>query len=206
MPDIPVIAAIIFALISLIFFFAFTSALRKKKIISTAGNLLVALLFLTLALLSATISISLTGYSALTKEELAASVRIEPVSSQKFIAHFTFSDSSTKSFKIEGDELYVDAHIVKWKSLANIMGVHTLYELDRVAGRYTDIEDEKIKNRTVYSLKEEKLVDAFTLRKKYEFLSFLVDAKYGSATFANVRYQHKFKIFVSTSGLLIRKD
>jgi hypothetical protein len=109
-------------------------------------------------------------------------------------------------FELDGDELYVDAHILKWKSIANLFGLHTVYELDRVAGRYSQIEEETSKNRTVYSLSKEKMINIFDLRVEYELLSFLLDAEYGSATFINVRKSSKFKIMVSTTGLLIRTE
>ena len=147
-----------------------------------------------------------TGIPRLTNEVLAATVFIEPVSEQSFIAHFRFPDGSRAEYNISGDELYVDAHILKWKSLANIFGLHTLYELDRVAGRYVKLDDEKNKLRTVHSLSEDKTVDIFELRIKYEFLSFLLDAEYGSATFINVHKASRFKVMVSTSGLLFRVD
>ena len=41
-----------------------------------------------------------------------------------------------------GDQIYVDAHILKWTPAANLIGLHTAYELDRVAGRYDNIEQE----------------------------------------------------------------
>jgi hypothetical protein len=161
---------------------------------------------LVLALLFATITVSLKGYQALTHEELAATVEIMPVSDQKFVARFTFPDSTIAKFELAGDELYVDAHILKWKSFANLFGLHTFYELDRVAGRYSEIEEETSKDRTVFSLAEKKMVNIFDLRLEHELLSFLLDAEYGSASFVNVSNSAKFSIMVSTTGLLIRTE
>jgi len=206
MSDPLIIAATVFILLCVIFLFAFFTSLRKKKFFGAVRNFTFAVLMLTLALLFGTISISIQGYNALTREELAATVEIIPVSKQIFMARITFTDSSEKQFKLEGDEFYIDAHILKWKSLANLLGLHTLYELDRIAGRYTDIEDETNKNRTVYSVAEDKLIDAFDLRLKYPFLSFLVDAEYGSASFITTNAHKNLKIMVSTTGLLIRDE
>lgn len=206
MPDPLVIIAIVFGLFCVLFFIFFILALKKRKIFGAVRDLIFSLLMLSVSLLFATISISIQGYRALTHEELAASVLIEPLSDQSFIAYFQFPDNSESEFKLEGDEIYVDAHILKWKSIANLFGLHTLYELDRVAGRYSDLEQETTKERTVYSLASEKLIDAFNLRLKYEFLSQLVDAEYGSASFVNVREMTTFDIMVSTTGLLIRKS
>ena len=206
MSDPLIIAAIVFILLCIIFLFAFIASLRKKRFFGAVRNFTFAFLMLTLSLLFGTISISIQGYNTLTREELAARVEIFPVSKQIFIARITFPDSSEKQFKLEGDEFYIDAHILKWKSLANLFGLHTYYELDRVAGRYTDIDDETNKNRTVYSIAEDKLIDAFDLRFKYPFLSFLVDAEYGSASFIATNEHKNLKIMVSTTGLLIRDE
>lgn len=200
------ITSLIFGVLTILFFIAFISAIKKRRMLGAVRNFTFAFLMLVLALLFATISLSTQGYSALTNEELAARVVIEPVGDQNFIAHFQFPDNSKESYNISGDELYIDAHILKWKSIANLFGLQTLYELDRIAGRYVSIEDEKEKPRTLYSLAGEKTVDIFKLRMKYEFLSFLLDAGYGSATFINVSKASRFKILVSTTGLLFRID
>jgi len=206
MSDPLIIAATVFILLCVIFLFAFFASLRKKRYFGAVRNFTFAVLMLALSLLFGTISISIQGYNALTREELAATVEIFPVSKQIFMARITFPDSSEKQYKLEGDEFYIDAHILKWKSLANLLGLHTFYELDRIAGRYTDIEDETNKNRTVYSVAEDKLIDAFDLRLKYPFLSFLVDAEYGSASFVTTNAHKNLKIMVSTTGLLIRDE
>jgi len=206
MSDPLIIAATVFILLCVIFLFAFFTSLRKKRFFGAVRNFTFAVLMLTLSLLFGTISISIQGYNALTREELAATVEIFPVSKQIFMARITFPDSSEKQYKLEGDEFYIDAHILKWKSLANLLGLHTYYELDRISGRYTDIEDETNKNRTVYSVAEDKLIDAFDLRLKYPFLSFLVDAEYGSASFITTNAHKNLKIMVSTTGLLIRDE
>ena len=155
------IAAGVCGVLCVLFLFAFIAASRKRKFLGAVRNFTFTFLMLVLALLFATISVSLKGYKALTHEELAALVEIQPVSEQKFVAHFTFPDKTEYKFELSGDELYVDAHILKWKSFANLFGLHTFYELDRVAGRYSDIEEETSKDRTVFSLGKEKIVNIF---------------------------------------------
>ena len=198
------IAAIIFFILCIIFLVLFVGSLKKKKYFGAARDFVFAFLMLTLSLLFGVISFSIQGYNALTKEELAATVEVQPVTRQSFSVKIIFPDGDTREYDLEGEEFYIDAHILKWKSVANLFGLHTFYELDRVSGRYTDIEDETNKKRTVYSLAKEKVINIFKLRLDYPFLSFLVDAQYGSATFINVNEHKKLNVFVSTTGLLIR--
>ena len=199
-----VIAAIIFALLFLVFLFAFFASIREKKFLGTIRNLTFSLLMLVTALLFAAVSFSIQGYSNLTHEQLAATIEIENIKNKSFMARLILPDNSKSEFKIFGDEIYIDARILKWKSIANLFGLHTVYELDRISGRYEKLDEEISEERTVYSISGQKLLDIFELRQRYEFLSFLVDAEYGSATFIDVKQNNKLQVFVSTTGLLIR--
>jgi hypothetical protein len=199
------IFAILAAALSLVAFIAAVLSLRKRKFLGGTIGLLLGLLFLSLGGLFGTISVSIQGYRALVREEVAAVVKIQPVGIQEFNAHFRLADGEEVSFLIAGDEIYVDAHILKWKPIVNFLGLHTAYELDRVAGRYTQIEDERSKPRTVFSLSQDKAVNMFHLRQKYAFLKPLLDAQYGSGTFVPADKPSELEVRVSTSGLLIRK-
>jgi hypothetical protein len=168
-------------------------------------SLLLALLMLSLAALSGTISVATQGYRALTREEVAAVVKTEPIGPSRFKAGFHFPDGREAEFSIAGDQIYVDAHILKWKPIANLLGLHTSYELDRVAGRYAKLEDEQTKTRTVFSLSQRKRMDMFNLRQRYGLFGLLLDAEYGSATFIEANKTALFEVRVSTTGLLIRK-
>jgi len=205
LPNPLVVVAMLFALLGLIFLIMTIVALKKRKLFGIANNFVVALLMISLSALFGAISIAIQGYHALTREELAVSVKVEPTGAQKFTARFTLPDGSEKVFTFAGDQLYVDAHILKWKPLANIFGLHTSYELDRVAGRYAVLNDETTKVHTVYSLSKDRPLDLFDLRRRFAVLNPLLDAEYGSATFINTNSTEEFRVMVSTTGLLIRK-
>jgi len=198
-------AALLFALLGCIFLFMTRAALKKRKLVSTAMNFVIALLMISLSALFGTIRVAIQGYHALTREEVAATVKVEPTGVQTFLTRFSLRDGSEKVFSIAGDQLYIDAHILKWKPLVNIFGLHTSYELDRVAGRYALLDDETTKVRTVYSLSRYRPLDIFDLRRRFAFLNPLLDAEYGSATFINSDRTEEFRVMVSTTGLLIRK-
>lgn len=200
-----IVVAMSFALLSLVFLIMAFVGLKKRKVFGTTLNFVVTLLILSLSALFGTISIATQGYQALTREELAAIVKVEPIGEQRFMARFSMPDGREKVFSLAGDQLYIDAHILKWKPLANIFGLHTSYELDRVAGRYALLNDETIKVRTMYSLSQDKPLDMPDLRRRFAILSLLLDAEYGSATFINSNSTEEFRVMVSTSGLLIRK-
>lgn len=194
-----------FAAVGVLFLALGIAAFRRRRTLRGALGVLCSVLFLAIAGLGALVSLGTQGYRALTREDRAAMITTVPTGEGAFEARIRFSDGREERFALAGDEVYVDAHILKWHPIANLFGVHTGYELDRVAGRYIDIQDERAKPRTVYSLKQPKRFDIFNLARRYTILAPLVDAEYGSATFIQARRPAQFELRVSTSGLLIRK-
>src|SRR5437773_9186212 len=158
-------------------------ALRQRRVVGGAGQGLLGALLLSLAALGATIAAGIRGYRALTYEEVAATVKTEPVGPQRFRATIVLPDQRLAMFDLAGDAFYVDAHILIWHPWANVIGLHTAYELDRVTGRYNSVTDERTKPHTVYSVKLTRPVDPFFLARRFKLLGPLVDAEYGSAAF-----------------------
>jgi hypothetical protein len=198
------VAVLLFAALALALVLAAIGAWRDRHRLGSLAGLLAAGLCLALAALCGTISIGIRGYRALTQEVLAATIRTEPLGPRRFRAIVTLADGSLHMFDLAGDAVYVDAHVLKWRPLANLLGLHTAYELDRIAGRYQTLVDEQQRERTVYSLAAAKPFDAFDLARATWLLRPLVDAEYGSATFIQALEPATFEIRVSTTGLLVR--
>jgi hypothetical protein len=165
---------------------------------------LLGLLLISLGLLEGTITLGIQGYRALTREELAARILVRPSGPQRFSATLRFPDGREATYLISGDEIYVDARILKWHALANLVGLNTAYELDRVGGRFRGIDQERSASRTLHALGREKPLDLFDLRQRYTFLAPLLDAEYGSAAYVPVNEPAELELRVSTTGLLIR--
>jgi hypothetical protein len=181
------------------------AALWRARLLRFAGRTLIGLALVSLGALAGSIALGMQGYRALTREEIVARILVRPAGAQRFSATFRYPDGREATYELAGDEIYVDAHILKWKPLVNVLGLHTAYELDRVAGRYHAINEERAGTRTVHALGAERPVDLYGLRRRYEFLSPLLDAEYGSATFVPVTRPAEFELRVSTTGLLIRE-
>jgi hypothetical protein len=177
---------------------------RRRPVVGTTVGL-TGVTALALASSLAVLSVSVQGYEALTREEVAATLRTKPLGDQLFLAELVRPDGSREEFQIEGDQLYMDARILKWKPWANLLGLHTAYQLDRIGGRYAALADELDKERSLFALAEERPVDAFTLRQQHAWLAPVVDAEYGSATFIAADRPALFEVRVSTTGLLIRE-
>jgi hypothetical protein len=198
-------AAVVLGALGAILILAGIVSLLRARLLRFAVRTLTGLLLISLGVLAGGVALGLQGYRALTREDLAARLTVQPSGKQRFATTFRYPDGREVRFDVAGDEIYVDAHILKWKPLANLLGLHTSYELGRLAGRYRDIEQERSADRTVYSLGQTRAVDLFDLRQRYTFLSSLMDVDYGSATFVPVTQPAELELRVSTTGLLMRE-
>jgi hypothetical protein len=198
------IAGAALGLVGLLLVLAGAVSLARLQPLRALTRILAGLLAVSLGALAGSVAIGVQGYRALTHEETAARIELKPLGPQRFAANFRFSDGRTASYVLQGDAIYVDAQVLKWKPWANVLGLHTAYELGRVAGRYNDIEQERNAPRTVHALGVDRPVDLFALRRRHAWLSPLLDAEYGSGAFVAVDRGRSFDLRVSTTGLLLR--
>jgi hypothetical protein len=209
MTDTPVItgltlAAVVFGVIGIALILAGLRALWRVRIWGFTSRLLLGLLLLATGSLAAVVAAGIQGYQMLTREEHVARISINPTAHQRFDARFQFARAKSQTFQLAGDEFYVDARILKWTPYANLIGLHTLWELDRVAGRYRAVEQEKTEPRTVFPLGPPQMVNLFELRRRFTAFAPLFDAEYGSASFVPAAEAVELDLFVSTTGLLLR--
>ncbi|MEN3293562.1 MAG: hypothetical protein V7642_2815 [Burkholderiales bacterium] len=197
--------AIVFGIVGAIMILRGIAALLRARPLRFMFRTLVGLLLLSCGALAGGIALGLQGYRAFTHEEVAAHLTVRPLGPQRFETTIRFGDGREAVYLLAGDEVYVDAHVLKWHPYMNMLGLHTAYELDRMGGRYRGIDQEKSAPRTVHSLSQDKPVDLFAVRRRYAFLAPLIDAQYGSATFVPVSEPAEFEVRVSTTGLLMRK-
>lgn len=198
-------AAALLALLGALLVLAGLVALFRARPLRFVARTLFGLLLVSVGALAATLALGLQGYRALTREDVAATLAVRPAGAQRFDVTVRFADGREAKFEVAGDEIYADARILKWKPFANVLGVHTAYELDRLAGRYRSIEQERSAPRTVHSLAVDKPVNLFGLRQRYAFLEPLLDAEYGSAAYVPVTRPAQLELRVGTGGLVLRE-
>jgi hypothetical protein len=199
------LAGLVFGIVGALLLLSGIGALIRLRPFRFVLRTIFGLLLLAVGALAATIAIGTHGYTALTREDIAATLLVQPTGPQRFLATVRYPDLREVKFELAGDEVYVDAQILKWKPIANVFGLHTAYELDRIAGRYRSIDHERSAPRTVFPLSRDKPLDLFDLRKRYTFLAPLLDAEYGSASYVVVSRPAEIELRVSTTGLLMRE-
>jgi hypothetical protein len=200
------IAGLLFGLLGIAYLIAAFIALKQLRLMKAGYRLILSLLFLPLAMISSGILLGIQGYQSLTYEHPIAEVEVKPIAKQTFETTVRFANHQTRVFLLHGDQVQIDAHIIKWKPVANVLGLHTHYQLNRISGRYKEIDDARRKPTSAYDLSEKNGLNLIDIRQSYPYLSsWLFDAEYGSATFISADQPQQYRLLVSTSGLLFRE-
>lgn len=181
------------------------SRLRRRRRFAAVRAGSAGCLCLALAALAGAILLNLHTYQRLSYEQPVAELRFVAVGGQHFQAALTTPDNRLRLADLHGDEWQLDARVLKWRPLANLFGFDALFRLDRLSGRYRDIEQENSRPRAAVALNAgEPGLNAFSLARRMPRWAGLVDAEYGSATYLPMADGAAYAITLSQSGLVAR--
>ena len=177
---------------------------RRRRLFSGTIHSLTALCFILAAAAVGFLGAGLLSYQRLTHEQAAAEIRFQRLADREFDAQLTYPTGRTQRFELRGDEWQIDARMLKWREFANLVGFDSAFRLERLSGRYVDIQEERTAPRTVHALNEPALVDPWQLARRYKSYLPWADALYGSATYLPMADGAAFEIKVTQSGLIAR--
>jgi hypothetical protein len=195
---------ILFALVGILCLFAAVRRIRRRRVF---GGVLIgatALVLILLSVVAALIAANLLTYQRLSFEQPACELQLTRTGDREFNAVLTYPSGEHANFALRGDEWQIDARVLKWHAFANLVGFDSAYRLDRIGGRYTNLEDERSQPRSVYSLNQPQRIDLWDLVHRYHSWVPWMDALYGSATFLPMADGALYEIKVSQSGLVAR--
>ena len=195
---------VVLGLTAVLFLVAAARSFRRRRMIGGLMSGATSLVLVLIAACAALITANLRTYRQLSAEQPAGELQFTRIGYHQFNGVFTYPSGDRTDFALRGDEWQVDAHVLKWRALANLFGFDTAYRLDRISGRYTSIDDERNLPRTVYALNQPDRVDLWELAHRYHSWVPWIDALYGSATFLPMADGALYEIKVSQSGLLAR--
>lgn len=199
------IIAVLIALTGLLLAVISFSRLGQKRLLSAGiySSFSCVLVVLVVALIA--LSMNLYTYHRISHEQDIAEIVFKQLHPQHYLATVYLGDEHQKTeYIIKGDEWQLDARIIKWDPPVYLAGLDSLYRLERISGRYRDVQEEKTGNRTVYSLTENKGLDIWSITKNHPSWVPWIDAYYGSATYLPMNDAARFKITLSQTGLLAR--
>lgn len=196
--------ALLGVLLAFPFFLAAIRRMRRLKLVRGTLYLLTGGIVILLASGAGLVAANLFTYARLTHEQEAARVATSKLGERHFAVSLRAKESRPKRYEVRGDEWQIDARVLKWRAMGNLLGFDTVYRLERLSGRYGDISLERSAPRTVHSLAEDPGMDLWTLAKRTHRYVPLADALYGSAAYVPMAEGAEYVVSVSASGLVVR--
>lgn len=191
-------------LLAVPFLLAALRRLRRLRLVGGTLYLLSAGLLILLTALAGLVAANLFTYARLTHEQEAARVTSRQLGQRHFAVSVQQKNTPPRHFELRGDEWQIDARVLKWRAMGNLVGLDTLYRLERLSGRYGDAASERMSPRTAHDLAEDPGLDLWALTRRYQRYLPLADALYGSAAFVPMAEGADYVVSVSSSGLVVR--
>jgi hypothetical protein len=196
---------LVIAIFGLLLLMLACQRLFRARFIAAGGSAMVGTVLLAVAALLFVVSLNLHTYARLTHERPVAEIVFEQRGPQMFNATLSQVPSGEiQMFVLQGDEWQLDARVLKWKGWANLVGLDAQYRLERVSGRYRDIEQERTGERTVYPLAENPGLDLWKMTLDHPSRLPFVDAVYGNAAYMPMIDGARYEVSITQTGLIAR--
>jgi len=150
----------------------------------------------------------LSRYRFFKNRELVAIVDCDkmPKTGESFlnIELFPKTDNTRKkTFLFNADEWVIEGRIIQWRSFMGMFGVRSYYQVERLCGRYLDIEKEKKYPRIVYELYDKPDAFWYFVYRNQRLIPF-IEAAYGNSAFIRFEAGKVFYVYVTNSGFMIK--
>ena len=197
-------ASAILTLIGVLYLVSTVRFIRRGRLLRAGGSATACAASAGLGTAGILIFMSYLGYERLTAEQLVGVIEFTQSAPEAYEARLMIDGKIDRLMTLRGDEWQLDARVVTWKPPATILGLDPVYQLERLSGRYSDIERERSQQRTVFGLADERPLDLWSLARNFPKLTPGVDAFYGTATYLPMADGARFRVTLSRDALIAR--
>jgi hypothetical protein len=149
---------------------------------------------------------NLHTYYRLSDESPIAELQFVAAGDRRYDAIISYGDFCNKErYPLYGDQWRLDARFLKWRSWANLLGFDSLYRIERLGGRYRDVDRENSEPHEAYNLHPHGGSDLVAAMASYGGRFSPVDTLYGSSVYEDMNPRYVYRVYRSQSGLLVRK-
>ncbi len=197
----------VLALLILAVGWRFIHQIKRKRVLSgvwwsAQGIIVFSAFIITLLVYS-----NLHTYKRLTYETPIADIYVHQLGAQKFQISLSYSetDAEPQYFVLQGDQWQLDARILKWTGWANLLGLDSYYQLDRLSGRYQDVQQARLRKPSIYDLSADaRGLDLWKMKKIMQSKLSFVDTLFGQGVFMPMLDGAHYEISIGQGGLLVR--
>jgi hypothetical protein len=150
--------ALTIGLAGLLFWLLSLARLRKRRLLSAGSHGITGSLLLAIAAAVGAVALNLHTYQRLTYEQPVAELAFERLAPHRFRATLDYPyypSGARRVLLMNGDDWQLDARILKWKGLATLLGLNMEYRLERLSGRFRDLQRAHTGPYSVYALNKD---------------------------------------------------
>ncbi len=199
-----IIATAVIVFIGVSFLVIGLRRLLRGKFVSGGGLSMSGGLLLALAAFSIALSANLYTYRRLTYEQAVAELTFQQIADHRYRVGLTQPNAAPRTFELQGDEWQLDARVVKWRGAATLLGLDPLYRLERLSGRYHDLQQERQQSNTIHALAKRARIDFWEMARRHGDWLPWIDATFGSATYMPMADNAAYQVKLTNTGLLAR--
>jgi hypothetical protein len=153
------------------------------------------------------LGLNLYTYQRLTLEQDIARITFWRAGPQQYLAVLTETGNPLEqNFLLTGDEWQIDARILKWTAPAIVSGLDSRYRLERLSGRYQDIQQERLNERSAFDLSPEPGLAIWPVLARLTCCLNWIDAYFGNSTYLPMADQASYQIILTQSGIMARPE
>jgi hypothetical protein len=194
----------VFGVGGLLFLVTAVRRLRRHRHAACAWHGLCSLVCWLAAAAVALVGLNLLTYDRLTHEQPVMNVSFAQAAPQLYNVTLLEPSGRARGYTLAGDEWQIDARVLKWHGFANLLGFDTAFRLERLSGRFSDVDRERSAPHTVFALHAPERIDVWTLLRTWHNYIPWADALYGSAIYLPMADGAAYEVSVSPTGLLAR--
>lgn len=194
----------IFSILALLFLGRTVSCTRRGRLLRAGGAGTSCVLSSAVAAAAFLMAFSYFSYDRLTAETLVSTIEFRALGPDEYRARLMRDGEPDRLLVLRGDEWQIDARLLSWKPPVTLLGLEPLYRLERLSGRYANVERERNEPRTVHELSPEQPLDLWRIARRYPLLAPGVDAYYGTATYVPMADGARFEVSLSRDALRAR--
>ena len=196
--------SLIFSLIAFIFLLRTVSCTRRGHILRAGGSCISCVTSAAVAGVALLLAFSYYSYGRLTSEKVISSIQFNQTANDEYEARLMIRGERDRLFRLRGNEWQLDARLITWKPPATILGLDPIYRLERLSGRFSEIDRERTEVRTVHALSPDPYLDIWTVARQFPLLTPGVNAYYGSATYVPMSDGARYEVSLSRDAVIAR--
>ncbi len=195
---------LIFSLLAFVFLLRVFNCARRGRILRAGGSGISCIASIAVASVALLLAFSYYSYGRLTSEKVISNVQFRQTGNDEYEARLMIRGERDRLFRLRGNEWQLDARLINWKPPATILGLDPIYRLERLSGRFSDIDRERAEPRTVHALSPDSYMDIWAVATQFPLLTPGVDAHYGSATYVPMSDGARYEVSLSRDAVIAR--